>query len=210
MSGSGRTPRRRSSPAVSPRSCGWELRWAPSRRNVGGAGGRRRSGGHLHARRTRATGSFGERLGQGGTMESALTRRGRSRRRGRHVVSVGARAGVELRRRDAAHRCGAPGLSRGTVRRRGGGAAARAQHQAGVRTMSERPVTVIPPAASKPLARHASSGAAGDADRRFRRRRITCPPTRPNALDSYGRALESDVAPAGVGAGRSSRAPRRR
>ena len=54
--------------------------------------------------------AFGERLGRGGTMESALRGGGRSRRRGRHVVPVGARAGVQLRRRDAAHRRGEPGL----------------------------------------------------------------------------------------------------
>ena len=55
--------------------------------------------------------SLGERLGRGDTIHTASARQGRSRRRGRDVVRVGAGAGVQLRRRNAAHRRGAPGLS---------------------------------------------------------------------------------------------------
>ena len=88
--------------------------------------------------------SFGECLGRGGTMESAHAGgRGARRRRG-DVVRVGARAGVQLRRRNATHRRRAPGLSQGTVGGRGDGAAAGPQHQArmslsGHRNPSSRP-----------------------------------------------------------------------
>ena len=76
--------------------------------------------------------SFGERLGKGGTMESALRAAGGHIAEGVHVVRVGAGAGSQLRRRDAADRRGAPGLPQGLVGGRGGRAAAGAQHQAGV------------------------------------------------------------------------------
>ena len=88
--------------------------------------------------------AFGERLGRGGTMESALRGGGRARRRRGDVVRVGAGAGLQLRRRDAADRRGAPGLPQGAVGRRGGGAAARTQHEAGVAAWTVS--TGIPPA----------------------------------------------------------------
>ena len=110
-----RTPRRRSSPAGWPRSCGWESRWAPSRPRWPGLAGV----GDLVATCTSPQSrnrSFGERLGKGGTHGGGASGGGRSRRRRRHIVRVGAGAGVELRRRDAADRRGAPGVPQGTCR----------------------------------------------------------------------------------------------
>ena len=80
--------------------------------------------------------SFGERLGRGATMESALggaQRRRRPCRRGGDVMRIGARAGGQLRRRNAADRRRAPGLSQGAFRRRSDGPAVGPQHQARIR-----------------------------------------------------------------------------
>ena len=76
--------------------------------------------------------TFGELLGRGETLESALRAQRRPCRRRGDVVRVGAGAGLELRRRDAADRRGAPGLPQGVVRGPGGGSAAGAHHQAGM------------------------------------------------------------------------------
>ena len=99
--------------------------------------------------------SFGERLGRGGTMESATQAGAGARRRGRDVVRGGARAGVQLRRRDATHRRRAPGVSQGTVGGRGDGAAAGPQHQARMRRCGDETPASGPapdPGAPQPVA----------------------------------------------------------
>ena len=59
--------------------------------------------------------SFGERLGRGGTMESALAAAGGHVAEGVTSCQSVLALAVELRRRDAAHRRGAPGVPRGLL-----------------------------------------------------------------------------------------------
>ena len=76
--------------------------------------------------------SFGERLGRGESVDAATRRRRGPSGRGSDVVYLGLGAGCQLRRGDAAHRCGVPGVPSRFVRRRSGGAVARSHYQAGM------------------------------------------------------------------------------
>ena len=91
--------------------------------------------------------TFGERLGRGDSLDAALRAAHGHVAEGVTSCTVDPGAGVELRRRDAAHRRRPAGLSPGAVGGSGRGSAAGSQHQTGVRRCST--VTATPPALSK-------------------------------------------------------------
>ena len=128
--------------------------------------------------------TFGERLGRGGPMESALAG-GRARRGGCHVVRVGAGAGGELRRGDAADRRRSSGVPQRTVGARGGRAAARPQHQAGVRR--DRPVRRLHPQRQSRW-RRSRSREPGHTATCSRVPAYHLPADEADPLDSYGRS----------------------
>ena len=121
----GRTPGRRSSPADSPRSCGWESRWAPRARRwrvwPASATSSRRA-----RRRSRVTARSANGSARGDSLEAAQLAAGGHVAEGvtscESVLALAASYDVEMPLTDAVHRV----CHKGSVGRRSGRAAARA------------------------------------------------------------------------------------
>ncbi len=149
--------------------------------------------------------SFGDRLGTGDSMEAASWRGGGHVAEGvtscESVLALAASYDVEMPLTDAVHRV----CHKGSVRARGGRAAARPQHQAGVNVSgpygdSTRSVKAVGAEAipGAPVAPPPVPAAA-----------YHIPPSEDDSLDSYGRGIQSHLAPTGSRRWRSSKVPRR-